>query len=259
LKRLESPTYLPKVKDLFDVKQGTRTGLVKTFLLTKEEWSELPKKEKPYFRPAVINKSIEHGYLNDISYCFYPYGAYYIEKESELSIKVETYFRTHLLPNKEKLLGRARAKSYRWWGLSEHRMWQEVRQSKLISTYFGGVGSFAWDNKGDYVIVQGYAWIPKNKNLTEQAVLAYLAILNSPLFLELLSAVSNNLGGGQWNLSAQFVNQIALPDLMSSDIDSQIIHRLAEAGRHIHIGSPETDKSLLTELVDTIYRLPMES
>jgi len=258
LKRLEALVYLPKVMDLFDVKQGTRTGLVKAFLLSKDEWSNLPKKERAYFRPAVVNKSIDHGYLKDICYCFYPYGTYNIDNENELAEKVKTYFNSYLLPNKERLLARARAKPDRWWGLSEHRRWQENRQPKLVSTYFGSLGSFAWDDKGDYVIVQGHAWLPKRRNLTEEATLAYLAILNSSFFLDLLSAVSNNLGGGQWNLSAPFVNQIALPDMMSAEIDSRVIRRLAEVGRSIHIGSPETDESTVAPLVRLVYRLHLD-
>ena len=113
---------------------------------------------------------------------------------------------------------------------------------------------------GDYVIVQGYAWLPKPKSVfTEEANLAYLVILNSTMFFDLLSAISNNLGGGQLNLSARFVNEVALPDIMSPEIDGQAIRRLVEIGRRIHAGNLNTNESTITELVSSVYHLPLDS
>src|SRR5579863_6169236 len=48
----------------------------------------------------------------------------------------------------------------------------------------------------------------KQKNaFNSQVALAYLAILNSPIMNDFLAAVSNPVQGGQWDLSARFVQK----------------------------------------------------
>jgi predicted RNA methylase len=256
-KLLQSLTALPKVNDLFNVRQGIRTGLIAAFLLSKQHWETLPEHEKGYFRPAVVNKSIKYGFLQDSVYIFYPYGDKEIETEEELRQTLEHYYQRYLLPNKDRLLSRAEVNRARWWELTRHRAWQIERSPKLVSTYFGDAGSFAWDENGEFVVVQGFAWLPKRIEnlgaLPTKVSLAYLAILNSSLFSDLLSAVSNNVGGGQWNLSEKFVNKIALPDLLHNQ-DITTISLLANIGKRMHQGLP-TDGEQLDELVHLVYGL----
>jgi hypothetical protein len=256
-KLLNSLNHLPRVKDLFEVKQGIRTGHNKAFLLDKDVWLNLPGDERKYFRPTVINNSIKQGFLFDITYVFYPYGHLRLKSEDELSKLVNSYYKNTLLKYKAELLMRARAIPDRWWELTLHRDWQIERNPKLVSTYFGDSGSFAWDDTGNYVVSQGYAWLPRNHTqLSKTASLAYLAILNSQLFSELLSATSNHVGGGQWNLSTKFVDLIAIPDLTDLDIKhSSVGMALSKIGEHIHShGMDDVDKELLEEMVRTIYQ-----
>jgi adenine-specific DNA-methyltransferase len=252
---LNSLNHLPKVGDLFDVKQGVISGYNNAFILRKPQLLVLPPDERQFFRPAVVNESIHQGCLSDSAYVFYPYGGLRIGTESELEQSVESYYRDILVPCKERLLARPKIDQERWWELTWPRDWQTDRIARLISTYFGDSGSFAWDESGDYVVCQGYAWLPKGRRvLSDRASLAYLAILNSRLFSELLSATSNNVGGGQWNLSKRFVNMIAIPDLLSRDIGSRVVEKLCEIGEEIRSGKMgRVDKRLLEETVRTLY------
>jgi len=248
---------LPKVKDIFDVKQGALTGLNTAFILSKEDLQHLPKKERAYFRLAVLNKSIKYGYLLDSFYVFYPYGEFAIDSEEELEKSVGMFYREVLLPNKKKLVKRELLNPSKWWELTRHRTWQVAPTPKLVSTYFGDAGSFAWDSAGDFVVVQGYGWVLKPAKkmayITEELGLAYLAILNSSLFSELLSAASNHVGGGQWNLSKRFVNEIAMPNLLDRKFDPTFIRDLSAMGSRIHAGQAVDDSKLET-LVNLAYR-----
>lgn len=140
---LNSLNHLPRVKGLFEVKQGIRSGYNKAFLLQKADWLNLPNDERKYFRPAVINNSIRRGSLSDIAYIFYPYGQLRIRSESELDQSVNSYYRSILLPYKPQLLSRARVIPERWWELTLHRDWQIDRSAKLVSTSFGDSGSLS--------------------------------------------------------------------------------------------------------------------
>jgi adenine-specific DNA-methyltransferase len=243
---LHSLTTFPKVSDLFDVKQGVRTGGNKAFVLSQNKWEELPKNEQIYFRPAVVNKSIRYGYLSPVAYVFYPYGRFTIESESKLSKILKKYYELYLLPAKVDLCKRPKVNPNKWWDLTRHREWQIDRTPKLVSTYFGDAGSFAWDESGDYVVVQGMGWLFKRLQKSfiayRRMCLAYLAILNSSIFSELLSATSNHVSGGQWNLSKKFVDNIALPDLSDQRIESSLVDELAQIGDQMCQGVAIDDK-----------------
>lgn len=231
---------LPRVRDLFYVRQGARTGRKGAFVLTEDQFSSLPDAEKRFFRPAVVNRAIKNGFLSQISFVFYPYGKHQIDTEKELRNLMPEYYAGHLLPNKEHLVSRARIGADFWWGHTEHRAWQVERRSKIVSTYFGDAGSFAWDSAGDFVVVQGQAWIPRRREyegeLPSKVGLSYLTFLNSESFSELLAASSNHVAGGQWNLSKKFVDSIPIPDLTSPDFAPETLDLLSEVGRSIHLG-----------------------
>jgi hypothetical protein len=227
------------------------------FLIDKFDWLKLPKREQAYFRPAVVNQSINYGLLQDSIYLFYPYGAQEIDDEVHLKNELEFYYTSYLLPSKQELLSRARVNSKKWWRLSEHRAWQIKHEAKIVSTYFGDKGSFGWDETGEFAVVQGFAWIPKKRfskfsPLPSKLGHAYLAILNSNLFSELLSATSNHVGGGQWNLSSKFVSEIAIPNLFDEQINPNIVTDLAQIGEKIHAGL-QVDEDYHNHLVELVY------
>lgn len=245
---------MPRVSEMFDVKQGVRTGHNKVYLIPQGELYILPEPERKYFRPCVINESIKCGFLFDTNYVFYPYGDHLISSEAQLSEVVPHYYKHYLLPEKPRLLSRPRVNPAKWWELSEHRAWQVNKRPKLISTYFGGKGSFAWDDSGDYVVVQGYGWLSKRKSLNEEIAKAYLAVLDSELFYRLLTGVSNSLAGGQWDLSKKYVEKIALPDLTECSESTVILDQLSKIGSRIHAGLP-CDEQKLEVLVKSVYRV----
>ncbi|HEX8451234.1 MAG TPA: N-6 DNA methylase [Longimicrobium sp.] len=236
---------LPRVSELFDVKQGTLTGLNEVFIVRDTElagWGE----ERHYFRPAILNDSIVDGVLTAKWYVFYPHGERTLKDEPALRRAVPRYFEAVLHPNRPALQQRSGVIAKRWWELTRARAWQLEPTPKLVSTYFGDTGSFAWDNADEeFVVVQGYGWNPRKRLLNLQARgsvrlepaygHAYLALLNSELFSRLLAATSNSMAGGQWNLSARFTKLLPLPELRSEALGGSAFPLLAAIGETISV------------------------
>jgi hypothetical protein len=253
---------LPAVNALFSVRQGVITGHNKAFLLRAEEWSQLPASEQRYFRPAVLNESIAGGRLSTTAYVFYPYGKdregaeLSLETEAALTAALPTYHASHLQRFREALEKRAGIGATGWWQLTRNRLQMtQSRSPKLLSTYFGTTGSFAWDASGDRVVVQGYAWVPKHR-AGHTVAQAYVPILNSAIFADLLAARSNNVGGGQWNLSVRFVEDLPLPHL-SLTTNRSLVRQLLDLSERIEVhalgGLPESDRLAINELAEVAY------
>jgi predicted RNA methylase len=249
---------LPRAGDLFYIRQGARTGLNRAFIVPRDLWESLPRSERKLFRPAVLNSTLRDGRLVRTSYIFFPYqtAATPPTTESHLSRIVPQYYNRVLRRHKSDLVSRTGAN--RWWLLTRHRAWQEQSSPKLVSTYFGKAGSYAWDESGDFVVVQGFAWLPKgsdlNQRFTTSVALAYLAILNSELMDDLLASISVHIGGGQWDLSPRYLNRLPLPDLASQDFEPDLLEGLARIGRAIHQGADIPEGKYRDLLVQT-YRM----
>jgi len=255
LRQLEN---FSKVKDIFDIREGGATGLNSAFLINKNSYDILPKKERRFFRPAIITESINAGYLSNTSYVFYPYGKDLplIQSEDDLKKYLETYYNEYLLKNKLELLSKKAKNDSNWWMLRRHGDWQIERNPKLVSTHFGKAGSFSWDSSGNYVVINGFAWLPKkDKVLTENIGLAYLAVLSCPFINNLLDSISNHIGGGQWDLSKRYVSNMPLPDLTIENLDLEILKSLYEIGKRINSGH-DFDNHALNDLVIALYQLP---
>lgn len=224
------------VGDRFSVQQGTITGLNAAFLLDDDDYRALPKSEQQFFRPAVVNESIRNGQIIPGKWVFYPYGENVpaIASETDLKKLLPVYFEQKLSPYRDALIQRARITELNWWRLSEHRNWQVARRPKIISTYFGMAGSFALDRVGDIVVVQGYGWQPKREGITEQHLMTIVATLNAPIANTLLAGVSNNLSGGQWNLSKRFVERMPLID--AQKLPDSLIEPLSHIGEQMAKG-----------------------
>lgn len=240
---------LPRASDLFHIRQGARLGH-RVFLLRDQQYGELGRKEKAYFRPAAGGGSIRDGQLAKSEYVFYPYaadGSSLIQDERELRSKLPSYYRSYLMPAKAELAAR-RGFADKWWELYRKRSWQLALSPDLVSTYFGGSGSFAFDGSGEYVVVNGHAWlwahgmvaVPGSQSLPfEQTpgVWAYLALLNSSCFEEVLCLFSIPLQGGQMRLERRFLANVPLPDLCSgSQISHEHFGQLVKFGKAIHAG-----------------------
>ena len=150
---------------MFHVRQGVRLGN-DVFVVSKSYVQGLSKNEQRFFRPAVMNSSIDTGKLSDSYYAFYRYteGLAKITSEEELKSHVPQYYREYLRQAKDTL---KKGKSVttqpqlRWYDLIRPGPWQMKRSAKIVSKYFGGRGSFAFDATGDFVAVVGMAWLLK--------------------------------------------------------------------------------------------------
>lgn len=258
---------MPAVQELFDIHQGARTGRKAVFLVSTDELGKLPESESKYFRPAATSPAIRDGRLHDEWYIFYPYdeSGLTLSTQEELKNAVPEYYKTRLLPEKEALRKRRGVKADEWWALTWERNWQRGITPKLVTKYYGRAGSFALDDTGESVVVQGYAWMWKGSLTTPTGYesfwqtdlpLAYLALLNSQLFEYLLGNYCPRVKGGQLNLSNQFVAGIPLPDLSDTDkILQDLVHELALAGEKIQKGKLE-DWRPLDHLAASAYGLP---
>ena len=251
---------LPRIGDLFVIRQGVRLGH-SVFLLRDSQYKELDRSEKQFFRPAAGGGAIRNGQLQKREYVFYPYatdGSALIESEAALQSRMPTYYSRYLAPVKHKLAAR---KGYEttWWELYRKRSWQTTLSPRLVSTYFGESGSFAFDEAGQYITVNGHAWFWAKNTVTlsedtqvpfEQtpAVWAYLAILNSKIFEEIMSLFTVRLQGGQMRLEARFLSRVPLPDVTDEmSCPARIVKDLVDLGKAIHDGelkavAPDLDK-----------------
>ncbi len=241
------------VGKLFSVKRGSDTGNNSAFLLTKEEFLKLPSKEQTYFRPCIMRDSILNGQLNNNLYLFFPYGNKSVKTEKDLKQKLHSYYIKKLFPYKEKLTTR-KGFEKKWWELSRPRSFHD--RPKLISAYFGKAGYFAFDQTGEYIVGQSFAWLPKIEELnSDNYQFAYLALLHSPIINKLLEMVCNVLEGGYYDLSKHYVDKMPLPDLTKADIS--ILSYLIKTGKDIH-KNKAINVDELNQVVANAYGLNLE-
>ena len=259
-----------RISELFNVRQGVHTGNNRVFVLGNCEYESLPKKERRFFRPAVMNQSIEDGQLRLLYWVFYPYnpkGAMF-RTEDELLAGVPIYAERFLIPAREDLLARrsrARGEYTDWWGLSERRAtWASDSAPRIVSKYFGGPGGFSIDSIPRFLVVQGYVWFPKfGESDDERAketvplpiedlLYAYVAMMNSRRFGSVIELFSPHVAGGQFNLSPRYVKHIPIPNLAVLAGDERLgrlISMLVELGRK---RKPRVSERIWAELADQV-------
>lgn len=245
---------LPSHDKVYDISQGTITGLNVAFLLSDTEHRQLPKKERAFFRKAIVNASIRNGQIFDGQWVFYPYGddCESIASEEELLRQVPRYAEAYLVPHKAALLRRAGIDKATWWQLTRRRDAFMRKTPKIITTYFGDAGSFAWDDTGEFVVVQGYCWEPLSASMaTAQVGHAVVAVMSSGVAHKLIAAVSNNLAGGQFNLSKRFISKMPFVDIGDERLTEQV-ESLAVMGEAIGRGK-RVDELLLDRLVEDLF------
>ena len=241
-----------RISDLFNVRQGVLTGDNKSFILDKNDYETLPTNEKEYFKPAILNQSIQYGQLQFLYWVFYPYDIEgpHFTTEDELLAAVPVYAKRFLFPRREKLLGRKSLTSVNrkdWWGLSRSRAsWAFDSSPRLVTKYYGGPGGFAVDLTPSFLVVQGYVWFLRDRQLVDEMeddastipvddlLCAYLGIINSRCFTGLLELFSPHVAGGQFELSIRYVGNIPIPnlaDLARDERMGRLIFKLVELGK----------------------------
>ena len=261
-----------RISDLFDVRQGVHTGNNRAFVLGKSDYETLPKTERRFFIPAVMNQSIQDGQLRLRYWVFYPYDlrGQMFKTEDELMAAVPTYAERFLIPHREDLLARrsrARGGYTDWWGLSERRAtWAFDSTPRLVSKYRGGPGGFTIDRVPKFLVVQGYVWFlktgkPDDKTEEEASgmpiedlLCAYLGIMNSRRFGSVMELFSPHVAGGQFDLSPRYVKHVPIPNLAALAGDERLgrlISRLVELGRESRVSERswvESADRITTEL-----------
>jgi adenine-specific DNA-methyltransferase len=243
----------PTLKETFQIDQGVLTGRNKTLILTNAQVDELPPREQRYFVSAVMNRSIYNGVLRPAFKVFFPYGELQIASEAALRDAVPEYFKKWLEPDLVDMKARKDRQSVlleRWWELS--RNVKPLGEPKIISTYFGAPGKFAFDQAGEWVAVQGYTYGLKDVSARsdERIWFASLAILNSEFFETMVAAVSQRVAGGQFNLSKRYVGSLPFPNFNDIRVQEPM-DRLALAGESIHKG----DSMSLLKLEDDVRKV----
>jgi adenine-specific DNA-methyltransferase len=245
---------IARVQDLFDVRQGALTGLNSAFIIKGSEYLELPEAERRYFRPAAGSPTIAEGRLSPSEYVFFPYAGFspLFSSTDDVKLALPTFFRTRLQAKRAELESRQGLPSERWWELTRPKI-ATATAPKLVSSYFGRAGAFAFDENGEYLVVQGYAWLWRTANtsedfdgenldiqisLTQDLALAYLAVLNSSCFEAVLDLFCPRVAGRQFNLSKRFVGSAYLPDLATSSTPPHVVDELINVGSSIHRGEP---------------------
>jgi len=243
---------MPKVKDLFDIKQGVRTGLNKAFIINKEFFETLPKSEQKYFRPAVTNDSIKYGCLNDNNYIFYAEGKYSIKSEAELKKVVNTFYTQKFSKYIEQLSARSSIQDY--WELTRHRKWLLDIKPKIVSKEFGLAGSFAFDEEGNFVAERSHAWLPKNHKNWNDIGHAYVAVLCMNIVNDLLKGISKQILSGSYYLSSQYINDMPLPNLFNDSVETRVKNELIKIGKELSKGNIDNDlRSRLEELTSKVF------
>jgi hypothetical protein len=242
------------VKDVFEVKQGIRSGNNHVFLLKNERYRALPARERQWFRPALMSDSIQDGRIVSSYWLFYPHqeAGSAFESEEAMVRAVPTYAAEVLMPHKDALSRRGGVVGGRrsdWWGLVWPRStWALDRKPQLVSKYFGGQGGFGVDLESKYLVVQGYAWRPKDTapELSQRPdalsvadfLHAYAALMNSMPFGKLLALFSPHVSGGQFDLSPRYTNAVPLPnlrDLAREERAGRLVLELARLGRELRV------------------------
>lgn len=265
---------LPTVDSLFNIMIAGQTGHDEAFVLSADDLAQLPPKEQAFFRPVARGRSLQSGRLVRSEYVFYPYDSNGLRfhEETDLSTAVPKFWETRL-EKFESALKESRYKRKPWWGFLRERAWQRARIPKLVCSEFVGPGKFAYDDAGDYVLLRGYGWIWKQQVGTEQDTgsenrppsfhegslpWAYLALLNSSVFEQVLSCFVGSLQG-IFRATASDLNKVFLPDLSDEQyILSESVQAMACFGRMIHAGKiDDVDQAELTRVCSIAYGLPL--
>lgn len=239
------------VADFFVPRLGIRAGNKSVFIVAE---NELPRicptiKERQFFRP--IADTIQGGQIQPSGYIFYPYdtdGTLLLSTEQELKDAVPRFYDDRLR-SAENTLKNRQGHYRKWWELTRPvATWLAARTPRIVSQAFGHAGNFAFDSKGEYAVVQGVGWCWKHGHPDEPTMLAYLAILNSVVFDELLPSFCPRVRGGQYNLTQHFIERVPLPRLRDHD-DVGVLSQIGRAISDGHI----YDANVLRNLVLHAY------
>jgi hypothetical protein len=251
--RLMETPGIVTVEDLFHVELGVRAGTVGSALqIDTAEYEQLPARERKLFRPVAETRSIRHGRIHPVTWIFYPDEPM---TAGEIKRDTPTFYGRHLkrldLDDSARVdLSRARRET------------NLARLPRLVTRAFLATDSFAVDEDGGHVVVQGYSWLPRQALLGApfDAVLLlhdYAFLLNSRLFFALLRENGRIVGGGQVDGAKNQVRRVPLPDLPAIYLETPQLETQARNLREVDVRERPA-VHLLDEFAAAAYRTRMK-
>ncbi len=225
---------LSAISDVFNINQGALLGVKNVFKVTTEEFEMMSAHEQKYFRPIITNSSVKTGSITIFEYVWFPYNKNGIIFKEENELSGLDFYTSNLLPNKDLLEKRQGITN--WWSLTRPRNWQFVKEPTLYSNRFGSSNSFAFDKKGECVIEEGNAFIPK-KEFEALDYYFYLACFSSSVFDVLLSIYSKPIMSG-FDLGKIQIKNIPIPNVQKNNLrQNEAYFKLAELGKELERGN----------------------
>jgi len=242
----------PKLKDIFDIRQGIRIGRKRVFII--DDYHKFPSSEQKILLPLVDDDNLYNWQIHKdgrrLIYAYergLPIDNIIMKRNFPLILK-------YLMKFKATLENRARMKDKPIWALAEPRDYRLLKRPKIISTNFGLTGSYAFDKSGKYIITNGNFLNPKGLFQSEDQWYFYLSILNSDLYLRLVSRKSRKLKGGQFDLDQRFTQNVPVP--LFENTNKAVRDILARVGRLAHEGLlHKVDISKYKDAVLMAYRI----
>ncbi|MFN7307857.1 MAG: class I SAM-dependent DNA methyltransferase [Alphaproteobacteria bacterium] len=227
--RLADTPGVVAVEDLFHIELGVRAGKNGSALqIDAANYERLPIRERKLFRPVAETRSIRYGRIQPLTWIFYPDEPM---TAAEIQAGAPNFYKRHvehlgLAPEARVDLERAR------------RATNLARRPRLVARAFIATDSFAVDEDGSHVVVQGYSWLPREAVLgapfeTVSLLHDYALLLNSRIFFALLRENGRIVGGGQVDGAKNQVRRVPLPDLAAMYLETPELEAQARVLREL--------------------------
>jgi len=229
-----------RLKEVFRVRQGIKTGLNNAFLISDDDLRQLPSRERRFFRRVANGEDIWGAKVNSTMNIFYVPDTFDSKKQLLEALPV---FGRKLSKYEPELKRRPKSNPLRWWEPLWPRKDLAERTPRIMTKMFGASDMAAVDTKGEFLPLQAYAWMPHwsefnfDYELREAALWWYCRLLNSRIFFLLRREFSAITAGGQLDVSPKNVNDVPLP---SPTYDELI--RLASQGEPNQLASKQNDE-----------------
>lgn len=251
--RLIDTAGVVAVENLFHVELGVRAGKIGSALqIDTVDYERLPARERKLFRPVAETRSIRNGRIQPVTWIFYPDEPMITD---DIRRAAPNFYARHieplgLAPDIRVDLERAR------------RDTNLARRPRVVSRAFISTDSFAVDEDGSHVVVQGYSWLPSQALLgapfdTACLLQDYTFLLNSRLFFALLRENGRIVAGGQVDGAKNQVRRVPLPDLPAMYLETPELEAQARALRELDVHE-RPPAPLLDAFAAAAYRTGIE-